>query len=245
MSDRLYCDPHLAQFYDLDNGWHPGLDYFLKSAGRANSILDLGCGTGLFLSRIPKPHLATGVDPAGAMLEIARQQQNGGKVNWIEADARTLRIDARFELIVLTGHAFQVFLTHEDQRAVLKTIATHLAPGGTFVFDTRNPGAQEWRSWTPDQTRHGIEHPRLGPITTWNDVEYDEKTAVVTYETHYQVASNDRHFSAESKIKFAPQDQLAGLIDSAGLTVETWHGDWHGNEFSAASPEIILMGHLD
>jgi ubiquinone/menaquinone biosynthesis C-methylase UbiE len=97
LSDRLYCDPHLAQFYDLDNGWHPGLDYFLKSAGRANSILDLGCGTGLFLSRIPKPHLATGVDPAGAMLEIARQQQYGGKINWIEADARTLRLDAHFE----------------------------------------------------------------------------------------------------------------------------------------------------
>jgi len=44
------------------------------------------------------------------------------------------RLGRRFDLVVLTGHAFQVFLTDDDQRAVLSTIAEHLAPRRSIHF---------------------------------------------------------------------------------------------------------------
>ena len=35
-------------------------------------------------------------------------------------------------------------LTPGDRKAALDTIAAHLAPGGGFIFDTRNPAVEEW-----------------------------------------------------------------------------------------------------
>jgi hypothetical protein len=84
-------------------------------------------------------------------------------------DARTVRLNRRFDLVLLTGHAFQVFLTPDDQAAALTTIATHLAPNGRFIFDSRNPAAEAWKRWTPDQSQRVIEHSRVGRVAAWND----------------------------------------------------------------------------
>ncbi len=244
LKDQLYCAPELATFYDFDNGWGAGLEYCRDLAAAAHSVLDLGCGTGLFLSRLPDSCKSVGVDPAGAMLEIARNRPGGARVKWIEEDALKLRLADRFDLIVMTGHAFQVFLTEENQRAALRTIAYHIAPGGRFIFDTRNPVEEDWRNWTPDATRRSFKHPELGQVESWNDVSYDRDTAIVTYQTHYRIIASDTHFSAESQIKFTSQKQLASMLADTGLAVETWLGDWNGDPFTMASPEIIPIGHL-
>ena len=76
--DRLYRDPALAQFYDLENGWAPDLDYCRHLAEDAASILDLGCGTGLFATRMADGRRVVGADPAAAMLEIARNRPSRG-----------------------------------------------------------------------------------------------------------------------------------------------------------------------
>jgi hypothetical protein len=77
--------------------------------------------------------------------------------------ARTARLNRRFDLALLTGHVFQVFLTPDDQAAALTTIATHLALNGCFMFDARSPTAEVWKTWTRDQSQRIIEHPRIGP----------------------------------------------------------------------------------
>jgi len=210
--DRLYDDPDLARFYDLENGWAPDLEYCARMARDAGSVLDLGCGTGLFLAS-PGTQPRTGVDPAAAMLEIARRRPGGEAVTWIEADARTLALDQRFDLVVLTGHAFQVFLTEPDQRAVLAAIARHLSPQGRFVFDSRNPAAVEWREWMPDTSRRTLRHPDLGRVESWNDAAQDPATAIVTYRTFYRVAATGRTLSAASRIRLTPPPRLATLLD--------------------------------
>ena len=107
----------------------------------------------------------------------------GERVRWVEADARDIRLDEQFDFVLLTGHAFQVFLTEDDKIAALKTIAAHLAPGGRFIFDSRNPEFRAWLDWVPDRSREHIDHATLGPVETWNDASYDAATGVVTYKT--------------------------------------------------------------
>ena len=36
-------------------------------------------------------------------------------VIWKQADIRTIKLDEKFDFILLSGHAFQVFLTDEDR----------------------------------------------------------------------------------------------------------------------------------
>jgi SAM-dependent methyltransferase len=240
--DNLYHDPELAQFYDLENRWGPDLDYCLRLADYARSVLDLGCGTGQLAARLAERRMVVGVDPAAAMLEIARCRPGGEGVTWVEADARSLRLGRRFDLVLLTGHAYQVFLTDEDQQAVLSTIAGHLAPGGRFIFDTRNPAAQAWRNWNPKHSRRRFEHPGLGTVEAWNNAVHDAATGIVTYRTHYRIVARERHVSAASKIRFTPRERLAAMLDDAGLEVDEWLGDWTGGAYEPASREIIPVG---
>ena len=244
IEDRLYRDPELAQFYDLENQWAADLDYCLALAQDADSVLDLGCGTGQLAARLGGDRIVYAVDPAGAMLDIARARPGGEGVTWVQADARSVRLQRQFELVVLTGHAFQVFLTDEDQRALLSTIAAHLAPAGRFVFDTRNPAVEEWREWTPERSRRRFAAPGLGDVEAWNDVVHDAATGIVTYQTHYRAGDGSRHFSASSDIRFTDRKALAARLDGAGLVVDEWLGDWNGAPCGPASPEFIPVGRL-
>ncbi len=242
--DRLYDDPELVGFYDLENIWGADFDFCVRRAAEARSVLDLGCGTGQLAAALAERCEVTGVDPAASMLDVARRRPGGDRVTWIEADARTLDLGRRFDLILLTGHAFQVFLTPADQLAALRTIAGHLNPGGRFLFDSRNPAAEEWREWVPGVSDWELTHPRLGRVEAWNDAAYDPATGIVTYETHYRIVETGRQLSAASKIRFTPKEELEGLIAEAGLHVTRWLGDWQETPWSPTSREIIPIGGL-
>jgi SAM-dependent methyltransferase len=244
--DRLYNDPGLAQFYDVENAWADDDEYCKSLAKGRSSILDLGCGTGLFAATAAQSdqHLVVGVDPARPMLDIAGRRPGGKRVHWVQDDARTIWLSRSFDLVVLTGHAFQVFLTPEDRAAVLRTIASHLAPEGRFVFDSRNPAAERWKTWTPAGSRGMLAHPQLGRVAAWNDVERDPATGIVTYQTCYEIVADGRVYSSVSKIAFPSREELALGIDEAGLTVDTWLGDWEGRPCTPTAPEIIPIGGL-
>jgi SAM-dependent methyltransferase len=240
--DRLYADPQLTDFYDLENGWAPDTEYCRALAQDARRVLDLGCGTGLLAAALADGRDVMGVDPARAMLDVARARQGGDRVTWVEADARSFRSDRRFDLIVMTGHAFQCLLTDDDQRALLATIAHHLAPQGRFIFDSRNPALEEWREWGPAESLRDIMHPRFGATEAWNDVEQDPATGIVTYQTFYRIKSSGQILSAASRIRFAPQDVIARHIEEAGLVVDQWLGDWQGGAGHEQAKEIIPIG---
>lgn len=242
-ADPLYADPDLARFYDLENGWRRSLSVCRDLARGRGSVLDLGCGTGLFAATLAAEDglSVVGVDPAEPMLTIARDRPGGHLVRWVSADARTVRLDRRFALVVLTGHAFQVFLTREDRAAVLRTIAVHLEPGGVFAFDTRNPVREAWRRWTPDDERF-LQDPVLGRVRAWNDVSRDDATGIVTYASFYEVAADGRVFASSSRIAFPSRDEVEALLDEAGLTANRWLGAWTGEPFAPDSPQIIPIG---
>ncbi|MBW6421148.1 class I SAM-dependent methyltransferase [Rhizobium sp. XQZ8] len=242
--DALYRDPLLAQFYDAANGWAADFDYCTGLARDARAILDLGCGTGELTAALSAGRDVVGVDPAAAMLEIAARRPGGERVEWVEADARTVRLDRRFDLVLLTGHAFQVFLTTEDQRAALATIAAHLAPGGRFIFDSRNPAYRSWENWTKRAGSREIEHPEHGRIEAWNESVYDEATDILTYENGFRVIATGQDLSASAQIRYTAKDALERLSGDAGLAVDIWLGDWEGNPFHTMAKEIIPIGRL-
>jgi ubiquinone/menaquinone biosynthesis C-methylase UbiE len=246
VEDDLYNHAVIAQFYDIENDWSADFDYCANMAAECSSMLDLGCGTGMLAASLAEAGRLriVGVDPAEPMLEIARDRRAGERVRWVRGDARHIRLDERFDLVVLTGHAFQVFLTAADRSAVLRTIAAHLEPDGRFIFDSRNPAAEAWRRWTPDRSRRVIEPAGLGRVLAWNDASHDAQAGIVTYETYYKVLGDSRSYSARSRIAFASQEELSSLIEEAGLVVERWMGDWSGGECGRDAPEIIPIGRL-
>lgn len=178
------------------------------------------------------------------MLDIARAREAGDKVKWVEASAETLKLDQRFDLIMLTGHAFQVFLSHDQQRAVLATIARHLTPTGRFIFDTRNPAFPARKERTREETLHQFEHGEHGTVEKWNVSTYDEASGVLTFSNGYKILKTGKTHEAQEHIRYTPRQDIAALIAEAGLTVESWLGEWDGAPFHEEAREIIPIGKL-
>jgi SAM-dependent methyltransferase len=172
------------------------------------------------------------------MLAVARRRPSGSEVRWIEADAAGLPGGAGFDLVILAGHIFQIFLDDRDVRAALHAVRQCLAPGGQVVLETRNPAAREWAEWNPRETRQHVEAAGLAA-----DVHYDIRSVdgeLVTYETCYRFAGEDTVTIPET-IRFMGQDQVAAFLAGAGLTPVTWYGDWDRSPVSPASPELIAV----
>ena len=209
-------------------------------------VLDVGCGTGLLACEFAaRGYDVTGADPAAAMLAVARARPGGDQVRWVQAGAADLDTAAGldpgtgFDLIVMTGHVFQLLLEDRDVRAALRTLARHLAPGGRLAFETRNPAVREWQDWNPRDTRQRVE---AAGITA--DVHYDIRAVageLVTYETWFQFAGARDPVVVPDTLRFTGQAQVAAFLAEAGLAQVTWYGDWDGSPDGPASPEIVAV----
>lgn len=225
--DPHYTEPRLAALYDLDSPWAEDTDFYLALAGdRPIDIIDVGCGTGtLALGYAGRGHRVVGVDPAPAMLDVARLKDVHGQVHWVNAAADGLRLDSQADLVVMTGHAFQALLTDQQIRAALQNFRTHLQPGGRIVFETRNPSIDwesRWRRESVWQTADGDVRQVRSPITINGEL--------VSFRHTWTFA--DGELVSDSTLRFAPLTTLQALIESCGLVCTNLYGDWHRGTFN-------------
>ncbi len=241
-ADALFEDFLLASLYDPFNGWDVCDEFYLALARETGGkVLDLGCGTGLLACRIAQEGFdVTGVDPAEGMLRIARARDGGERVSWIKAQGQTLRLPERFDLIYMTGHAFQALLTDEEALALLRAAGDHLTRGGRLAFDTRNPGRQAWLSWTPDKARQVMtaEH---GEVEERIEAAADPQTGIVDLTHRYRLAASARTIVGRSRIRFVARDHLERLLALANLAPIAWYGDWDRSPVGSTSPELLVV----
>src|SRR5688500_3510235 len=113
MVDRVFSEPRLAELYDtLCYGRPEFPKFYLPLVMSAPSVLDVGCGTGEVLRMARETGHAgrlVGLDPADAMLEQGRL--NRTVIEWLLGEAESLQANSEFDLVVMTGNAFQVLVT--------------------------------------------------------------------------------------------------------------------------------------
>jgi SAM-dependent methyltransferase len=160
-------------------------------------------------------------------------------VRWIETDAASLRVEHSFDLIVMTGHVFQVFLSNHEVEAALKACRRQLDPNGRIAFETRNPDVEEWKSWTPELTRERLMVEGLGAVDVHYEV-YSSEDQLVSFKTHFDFGGGDRVVTSNT-LRFMPVHELSAMLQHCGLGVCTWYGDFDGSPRREDSPEIIAV----
>jgi len=238
MLDLHYTDPDLVSLYDLFNGWSADRDFYLDLPGDAPArVLEVGCGTGLIArTMVMRGHDVTGLDPAQAMLDFGRARPAGNMVTWACGTLPDFHDDP-FDLIFMTGHAFQCLLTDAAIIKAFAKINDLLAPNGQFVFETRNPAAAAWKRWTPD---HTYREKTLADGTVCSE-EHDVlqvTSETVSFTSTYRF--NDRCLVSRSTLRFANLEQISRLAHLTGLCISNVHGDWDRGVLAPHSPEIIL-----
>jgi SAM-dependent methyltransferase len=240
--DLAYDDERLADVYDAENPWHPQDDFYLALDLAADAVLDVGCGTGTRLAAArERGHLGrlVGVDPGTGMLAVARRKS--GRVQWIRGHAETLDLGRRFDLVTMTGHAFQVLLDDDHVRAALRGFARHLVPGGLLAFETRNPSARAWEQWALDDGRTVVETSAGERVEVWIDGVRWHAPDLVSFEAHNRFLATGELLSCASRLRFVDPEHLLRLLTEEGFAVEGWFGDWDRTPVSASSPEVIVL----
>ena len=205
-------------------------------------MLDVGCGTGTRLVRAREEgHRGrlVGVDPGRGMLAVARTKSD--RVRGVRGDAQTLDLGQRFDLVTMTGHAFQVLLDDDAVRAALRTFHRHLVPGGLLAFETRNPAGRPWERWTAEETREVVTTVDGERFEVWVDAPRPHDGDLVTFEGFTRVLSTGELLSSSSTLRFVDPGHLDRLLADEGFTVEGWYGDWQRGPVTPASPEIVVL----
>jgi SAM-dependent methyltransferase len=236
MLDPHYTLPRLTALYDADSPWSADRDFYLALAGQNPiRVLDLGCGTGLLTTAFARVgHHVTGVDPAPAVLHIARHRPGGDAVEWVQSTAQDFRRDARYDLIIMTGHAFQILLDDADITAALTTIQQHLAPAGRAVFDSRNPNYDWASAWMHDYdltTDTGPVHITRRSLF-WQD-------DMLTFEHQFHFA--DDVLTSRSTLRFLSAANITARVNAAGLKVDQIKGGWSHEDFAANHSQEMVF----
>ncbi|MFT4132924.1 class I SAM-dependent methyltransferase [Labrys sp. (in: a-proteobacteria)] len=230
-----YTDPRLVDLYDMQNPWGPDSDFYLALAGRpALAILDIGCGTGMMATAFARQgHAVTAVDPAAAMLDVARSRPQGQLVRWVHGLVG--EVQGSFDLAVMTGHAFQVLLDDETTLAFLRAVKQRLSPGGRFAFETRNPDARIWEEWAKPLVGSSV-----AGATETAHVDIEKQGELVSFRSIYRF-DDGTEVSSRSTLRFASQATISALAEKAGFSRQIWYGDWDRQPVEAGSRELILV----
>jgi len=179
-------DPAYAQAYD-EKFLHSKVDQtrtrefarmlsgHLGSVEEGKAWLDLGCGTGYFLSQFPK-HMRAGLDLSPAMLDIARQRNPGTDFTQGSFTEAHPEWENQWDVITCMWYAYGLL----DDLAQIKTLLHNLArwckPGGLVFLHYADPrligGAQ-----FPDSIQHPQGLIQIDGIL-WSFVEAGDKVHV-------------------------------------------------------------------
>jgi SAM-dependent methyltransferase len=247
----------LARLYDLDLVDDPGdLDLYLALAARADGpILELAVGSGrLAIPLAEAGYHVTGVDLDPAMLDRARrrasQARAGGshRLTLVEADLVGLRLpDAgTFGLAFIALNSLLVLPSRAAQRAAIRTMADHLAPGGLAVADVWIPDAEDL---TRFDGRVILEWPRLDPesgaiVTKAGSAQHDASAATVTMTTIFEEGGQGeptRRWVRRDQLRLVSSDELRGFAEAAGLGVELLAGDYGLGPMGPGTERAILI----
>ena len=132
-----------ARYYNLlykDKDYKGEVDYIQMlitrfSTNKAESILDLGCGTGTHAYLLSKKgYSVIGVDRSKKMIKIAKTHEKE-QTEFFVGNITTINLEKQFDVIVSLFHVISYITKNEDLEAFFKNISKHLKKDGLLIFD--------------------------------------------------------------------------------------------------------------
>ena len=230
-SERMLKE-HLSQDHDAASRRFEKIDRHVAWIrqtvlhGFPTRILDLGCGPGLYSSRLAQyGHTCTGIDfsPASVRYAIERAQQLGLNCAFTCQDIREADYGSGYGLAMLIFGEFNVFKP-ADARLILKRAYDALSPSGSLLLEpstflhTENLGKQA-ASWYSVKSGLFFDAPHIN----MEDNHWDSATRTST--TRYFIV--DAHTSQVTRYASTYQAytdaELSALLEECGFSGVTFY----------------------
>lgn len=216
--------------HQYDAGWGHAIDdvgFYVGLARQADGpLVELAVGTGRVAIPVAQAtgRQVIGIDSSPAMLEQARAKaaDTGVDLDLRLGDMRDFELDELCALIYCPARSLLHVPTWAERRQVFERATRSLKPGGRFAWNVL-----------------AFDHKLA------TQLDGDRQTSPVPHVSHYDVAENRIDMilddGATSSLWWATKNEWLGLIDVAGLQLETLHGNFTGSELNADSREYVFV----
>jgi len=200
-------------------------------------ILDLACGYGRHTNRLAaRGQRMTGVDIGAGFLELARSQaeEMGVRVDYRQADMRTISFDQAFDVVLLLFTSFGYF-EDEENLAVMRNILKALRPGGRFLVDIPNriPFVDQLPPAFVDE---------VGQDVMISRGSYDEQTR--RWYNRRVVIRNGVRKDKPFFVRLYDEAEIRALLKVVGMEVLQINSGWRGEAMSAESRRMIILARM-
>ncbi|HZU15986.1 MAG TPA: class I SAM-dependent methyltransferase [Candidatus Dormibacteraeota bacterium] len=224
-ADLDYLDPTLARAYHFGEEERDDIDFMVALATDldARTIVDFGCGTGQLAVALAKgSRRIIAIDPAKAMLDLARERDGADAVEWIWGDASALTT-ADVDLAVMLGNIPSAHNTDEAWDNSIRALHTCLRPGGRLAFGSWNPTALPWErrgTWDGMVVEPVGEGVRVGAAGAGRGTD---------------LADGRERLWSPSVWRYRTEHEFTASLTRAGFVVERVQGDWAGAPLTGES----------
>jgi SAM-dependent methyltransferase len=239
---------YIARFYDVIYAHLRTVDhdYFLRTIlSTKGPVLEIGVGTGrFFIDALQGGTDIYGVDLSETMLQQLRKklgQEHHHRI--FHQDARSLRLDKTFDLIVAPFRMFSHLIEPDDQLRTLNSVFAHLNPGGRFIFDLYVPdlgillnGINE----AVDFEGEYVPGKNLKRIVSAK-ADLIRQVSSVTMTLTWDDETGERTESWHMPMRFFFRYELEHLVHRSKLTLKHIYGDYEGNELGPESKDFIVV----
>ncbi|MGJ7560836.1 class I SAM-dependent methyltransferase [Brevibacterium casei] len=221
MPDAIFDNPQLVAVYDAFDGPRDDLDLYEAIAAElgAGTVIDLGCGTGVFARRLARTGIrVVGIDPAQASIDLAEAAaaKESLSVDFRPGTSADIpAIDA--DLVTMTGNVAQVFLGLDELRGVFADCARGLRRGGHLAFESRIPEVKPWTDWSDRQPKT-LEVDGIGEVTE-TFVLGQVDLPFVSFTHLYRFAATGDTIGSRSRLRFRGKAEIASALEKAGFAV--------------------------
>ena len=223
---RRMLREHLTQSHDLASRRSEKIDAHVDwihrkvLSGNSTRILDLGCGPGLYASRLARlGHRCAGIDFSPASIEYARERavEEALGCEYIHADIRSAEYGYGYGLVMLIFGEFNVFKPSDAGR-ILRKAHDALDAGGILLLEAHtNEAIEEFgqrpATWYASESGLFSDAPHL----CLQENFWDAGVGAVTRRYFIVDASSGEVTRYAQSMKAYTEEQYRVALESAGF----------------------------
>ncbi len=245
---KKMLEAHLNPDWDAASRKHSTIDTSVKWMSedifldKTLRILDLGCGPGLYTSRLARlGYSITGIDYSHRSIDYAKDyaEDNSLDINYIYQNYLTIDFKSEFDVIILI-YCDLGALTNKERDTLLQKIHCALKPGGIFIFDVFTDKYRTekdlGRSW--EVTNDGF----------WNDKSYLALTESFLYPEEDTYLNQTIVITEEEEISvyrlfnhFYTVPTITNVIEKYGFIDHSFYSDIKGNRYNDKSGILAVV----
>jgi ubiquinone/menaquinone biosynthesis C-methylase UbiE len=247
----------IAEFYDAENEHRRMLQQDVplllsRLPRRSQSILELAVGTARAAIPLAQAgHRVVGVDYDPKMLQIAAAKRDAAgltasQLQLVRGDVLRLRLNRKFDWIILLFNTFLGFPTLSEQDALLAGVVRHLKRAGKFWIDVFNPDLSMLAKGVSEDLDPSLFYvPALGrTVQRTTTVRRDPLAQLQKVTFHYRWFNRrgiPQRATRQFTMTYLMPRELGILVERHGLRIERMFGNYDASPLTDDSPRMIAQ----